>query len=159
MNAKRIVIDAEMTLKHRAEQVFPLLCPVREYEWIETWECTLIHSSSGLAELGCIFTTRFAQDGPEDTWVVSRYEAPRVIEFVRVNPWRVVHFTIHCTAGDEQSSQWQWSQTITAASDAGQALIERSSTADFAEKISALGTMLDHYLTTGTMLRAQATEA
>ena len=31
-------IDAE------PDKVFPLLCPVREYDWIKGWECRMIHS-------------------------------------------------------------------------------------------------------------------
>ena len=159
MNRKRIVISAEMTLNHGAEKAFPLLCPVREYEWIETWECTLLHSSSGVAELDCIFTTRFPQDGPEDTWVVSRYEPPRAIEFIRTNPWRVVHFAIHCTDDGTHRSLWQWSQTITAISDEGEAMLAHTNEGDYTKRIKALEAMLEHYLTTGTMLRAGAAEA
>jgi len=84
----------KMTLSGSPEQVFPLLCPTREYDWIETWQCELIYSDSGFAEPDCIFTTSYPADGPEDTWVVSRYEKPVLIEFVRVNPLRVIRYTI-----------------------------------------------------------------
>ena len=30
--------------------IFPLLCPVREYEWIEPWSCDMVFSESGVAE-------------------------------------------------------------------------------------------------------------
>ncbi len=38
------------------EAVFPLLCPVREGEWLEGWAetCEVIWSASGLAEPGCV---------------------------------------------------------------------------------------------------------
>ena len=45
------------------EKVFPLLCPVREYEWIDGWSCRLVHSESGFAEKGAIFTTGFRAEG------------------------------------------------------------------------------------------------
>jgi hypothetical protein len=61
------------------ERVFPLLCPVREYDWIEEWTCKVLHSESGVAELDCVFRTLF--DGEPMTWVVSRYEPPIRIEF------------------------------------------------------------------------------
>ena len=41
------------------DRVFPLLCPVREYEWIPGWECDVLHSVSGVAEEDCVFRTRF----------------------------------------------------------------------------------------------------
>ena len=51
-----------------AHRVFPLLCPVREPEWIPGWSCELIHTASRLAEKGCVFRT----DSPS-----GRGDAPR----------------------------------------------------------------------------------
>lgn len=41
-------------------RVFPLLCPVREADWLEGWGeiVEMVHSDSGLAEDGCVFLTR-----------------------------------------------------------------------------------------------------
>ena len=92
-NAVRRVHEANLTISGTPEQVFPLLCPVREYDWIEDWDCVMVFSTSGIAELGCIFRTNRG-DGDE-VWTVSRYEPGRVIGFVRVlaNVW-VAHLEI-----------------------------------------------------------------
>ena len=37
--------------------VFPLLCPVREADWIDGWNPLLVLSHSGLAEPDCVFVT------------------------------------------------------------------------------------------------------
>ncbi len=63
------------------DAIFPLLCPVREYEWIPTWECRLVHAESGVAEHGCIFTTGFGNG--EETWVCTTYRPPTAIEYTR----------------------------------------------------------------------------
>ena len=34
------------------DRVFPLLCPVREYDWIDGWECRMVYAETGVAELG-----------------------------------------------------------------------------------------------------------
>jgi hypothetical protein len=68
------------TVPAAPEQVFPLLCPVREYEWIAPWRCDLLHSASGVAEEDCVFRTT-SPDGNTTIWVVSRYEPPARIEF------------------------------------------------------------------------------
>src|SRR5262245_10938344 len=60
--------------------VFPLLCPVREREWIDGWDADVLHAESGHAELGCVFVARLA-GGHEATYVVTRYEPPRAIAF------------------------------------------------------------------------------
>jgi hypothetical protein len=65
-------------------EVFPLLCPVREREWVRGWEPTLVLSRSGVAELDCVFTTR-SGDG-EAVWTVTEYVPPSRIEFVKVVP-------------------------------------------------------------------------
>jgi hypothetical protein len=41
--------------KAAVEEVFPLLCPKREEEWIPDWECETIWSNSGYNEEGAIF--------------------------------------------------------------------------------------------------------
>jgi Polyketide cyclase / dehydrase and lipid transport len=76
----RVCWNDDMAVEARPETVFPLLCPVREFEWIPDWKCEMIHSRSGVAEDGCVFQTAFAPDG-RMTWVVSRYEPPCCIEF------------------------------------------------------------------------------
>lgn len=38
--------------------VFPLLCPVREREWLPGWQADIVHSTSGLVEEGCIFRSQ-----------------------------------------------------------------------------------------------------
>ncbi|WP_456448736.1 hypothetical protein [Thiolapillus sp.] len=53
-------------------EVFPLLCPVREAEWIEGWDPEVVISRSGVAEQGCVFVTK---DGAENAvWYITRHE-------------------------------------------------------------------------------------
>ena len=61
-----------------AVEVFPMLCPVREYEWIEPWKYDLLYTTSSVAELDCVFTTHSEGDDADDVWVISRYEPPLV---------------------------------------------------------------------------------
>lgn len=63
-------------------RVFPLLCPVREAEWVEGWDPLLVVSESGVAEQDCIFV----MPDPEAIWVVTAYDPPRTIEFIKVTP-------------------------------------------------------------------------
>jgi len=143
----------KMTLAAAPEQVFPLLCPTREYDWIETWRCEMIYSDSGLAEPGCIFTTSFSADGPEDTWVVSRYEKPVVIEFVRVNPLRVIRYTITLRRADNGATEADWAQVITGIREEGQQFVRDLDDEGFHAHMAMVEKMLDHYLTTGERLR------
>ena len=67
------------------EFVFPLLCPVREADWMEGWNPTLVISSSRLAEPDCVFTTK--SDGTEAVWSVTRHEsAAGFVEMIKITP-------------------------------------------------------------------------
>ncbi len=84
-HAKRIAQEYAHMVPAAAAKVFPLLCPVREYDWIDGWTCNLIYSGTGVAENNCVFTTDFPR-GVEETWVVSHYDPEHyVIQFVIVN--------------------------------------------------------------------------
>jgi len=66
-------------------QVFPLLCPVREAEWIEGWDPTIVLSESGVAERDCVFVTR--SDPADAIWYVTRHEPEMgFVEMLRITP-------------------------------------------------------------------------
>ena len=65
--------------------VFPLLCPVREVEWVNGWAPTLVLSDSGVAEEGCVFVTA----GPPTAavWVITRHDPVAChLEMVKLMP-------------------------------------------------------------------------
>ena len=63
--------------------VFPLLCPVREADWIEGWDPPLVISSSGVAEPDCVFTT--AVQPNDAVWYITRHEpAAGFVEMVKI---------------------------------------------------------------------------
>jgi len=95
IKGERVVFKGEQSYSFPPEDVFPMLCPVREYEYIPRWECDLVYLDSGLAELGGVFTTQFPGDGEQkDVWVISRHEKNQSIEFVRVNDLRSMIYRI-----------------------------------------------------------------
>jgi hypothetical protein len=66
-------------------EVFPLLCPVREADWIEGWDPLLVVSSSGVAESDCVFTT--AADPMDAVWYVTRHEPEAgFVEMLKITP-------------------------------------------------------------------------
>lgn len=155
----RICLEAAMHLTVRKETLFPLLCPVREYEWIETWQCTMVHSNSGVAEEGCVFQTILPPVGvvaahPEaaiDTWVICGYCPSQHITFTRNNGHRTILYTITLTDTKDGTSL-VWSQQLTALTETGRAMLAETTQEQFATLIKALERMLNHYCTTGQRL-------
>ncbi len=86
LKAKRIIRNYCQVINSTPETIFPLLCPVKEKEWLDGWSYKLIYSQSGFAEEGAIFTT--SKEGEEDTaWIITvRDNENHKVEFVSVTP-------------------------------------------------------------------------
>jgi len=135
------------------ERVFPLLCPVREYDWIPTWQGELLHSVSGVAEEDCVFRTALPPGTGSMTWVVSRYEPPARIEFSCFVPdFHVFRLKIALTAS-VGATRLDWTRRWLAISPQGEAWIAAQSEAEQQKMVDTLQRLLTHYLTTGQMLR------
>ena len=137
-----------MTVPARPERVFPLLCPVREYDWIPTWTCEMIHSVSGVAEDGCVFQTQFPRDGGRMTWVVSVYEPPLRIEFSCVAPERfAMRLKIRLAPAGEERTLIDWRREYLSLSEAGDRhLAEHMTETARREMMESLERFLREYL-------------
>jgi len=62
-SGRRAVFTGKQHFTSPPAAVFPMLCPVREYDYIPPWECDVVFLESGLAEDGGVFTTSFPSDG------------------------------------------------------------------------------------------------
>lgn len=144
--AKTIFLTANMFVPFQPDAIYPLLCPVREYEWIDTWKCEIVRSESGVNEKGCIFRTNFDGLGGPEIWVTSVFEPNKRLEFVRTSPCLVTVFEIELapvTGGTELT----WSQRITSLNDHGNLLLETHTDAQYKEMIKSLETKIDVFLT------------
>ena len=67
------------------EVVFPLLCPVREADWIPGWDPLLVVSASGVAERDCVFVTSSLPANA--VWYITRHEpAAGFVEMLKITP-------------------------------------------------------------------------
>lgn len=146
----RVRFRARQHVAAEPEAVFPLLCPVRELDWIPSWDCELVYTESGLAEEGCVFRT--ASEGGTDTWVISRFEPARRLGFVRVDPLRTIRYDITLEPGGDGTTQLRWEQEITALDEAGDRHVATLRQEDFTEMIATGERLLEHYLKTGEAL-------
>jgi len=151
--AERVVKSYTMNLGAPPEAVFPLLCPVREYEWIEPWSCDIIFAASRAAENNAVFTTAFESQGGTEVWVVSRYEKNRAIEFIRVTPGLKVNRLDISLAALDTGTRSIWTNTFTGLSEAGNQWIRNLTDETFGLEKVAVEKMLNHYLKTGAMLK------
>jgi hypothetical protein len=158
VDAGTIYREYTQHIQARPEQVFPLLCPVREGEWLEGWaqQCEIIHSLSGRAEEGCVFRTR-AADGPETIWQITRHDqAEKVVEFARVTAGvAATRLTIRVEPAPAGASFVHVRYLHTPLSRAGAELLEAAnSEAAFRRNMTWWEDSMNHWLRTGEQLRA-----
>lgn len=81
----RVTRTFTQTLVAGPERVFPLLCPVREADWLDGWDPIAVFSNSGVAEPDCVFLTE--ADPHPAIWFVTRHERERFcVEMLKVVP-------------------------------------------------------------------------
>jgi len=131
--------------------VFPLLCPVRECDWIEGWNPIEVISSSGVAETDCIFVT--AAQPADAIWFITRHEAENgFVEMVKVSPSvTVCKISIQLTPV-ATGSEARVTYTHTSLGPEGDAFIERFSESYYQQFMREWETRLNHYLATGKIL-------
>lgn len=137
-------------------RVFPLLCPVREGEWLDGWreQCAMIHSDSGVAEEGCVFRTG-APGGAETIWMITRHDAAAgAVEFVRVTgSLAATRLTIRVQPAPENASAVEITYTFTPLSEEGKAFIaEHHSEAAFRRDMAFWEASMNHWFRTGEIL-------
>ena len=132
------------------ERIFPLLCPVRETDWVPGWEYRLIHSESGFAEANCVFATP-NPDGSETTWVVTEFDSAAYrIAFVWVNPGLVAaQILIKLEANPAGMTNTHIGYTYTGLSEEGNREVERYNKKWFLHKMQSWEAAINHYLTSG----------
>ena len=155
--AKRVTREFTAQISAPSTKVFPLLCPVREYDWLDGWSCDMIYSESGVVERDCIFTTGFLSDG-EQIWVTTRYDPENFVkEFLVINPdSRVTKFDVSLIDRGDDTTEGRWRITITALNERGNEFVDRYSEELHRHYMGMLVHSLDHYCRTGSMLKLRA---
>jgi hypothetical protein len=148
--ARRVSHEYTQTNDAPPETVFPLLCPVREADWVPGWQYKMIYSKSGVAEAGCVFSTP-NEDGTESTWLVTEYDPARFrIAFAWVNPGQVAaQIGISLNKNSHGTTAALIRYTYTGLSPAGNQEVERYDRKWFENKMQSWETAINHYLRTG----------
>ena len=148
--ARRVTHEYTQTNDAPPDAVFPLLCPVREGDWVPGWQYKMIYSKSGVAEAGCVFTTP-NDDGTENTWLVTEYDPVRFrIAFAWVNPGQVAaQIEISLKKNSKGATTAVIRYTYTGLSASGNREVERYNQKWFEQKMLGWEAAINHYLRTG----------
>ncbi len=139
------------TFDAAASVVFPQLCPTRELDWIDGWQCELVYTESGYVEADCIFTTPASNSLGPGLWAVTRYEPNRILELVRViNDTVLLHFRIDLIDHGDGTCTGTWNLVYTALNANGDAMVNELPDLNPALQRAMEG--LDHFVNTGELL-------
>ncbi len=131
-------------------EVFLQLCPTRERDWIDGWQCELVYTSTGYMEADCVRTTPASNIFGPGLWIVTRYEPNHTLEFVVIGESVVEHARIHLIDNTDGTATGIWKLTFTALDEAGNGIV-----GSIPDDNVALGYALDgleHFLKTGRLL-------
>lgn len=133
------------------EKVFPLLCPVRERDWVPGWKPSLVISESGVAEPECVFTT--SDKGSEAVWVVTLWDPENyTIKFVKVTPGITVGRIFIQLTPVARGTAAEITYMHTALSNEGRAFVESFTEEFFVEFMKEWEAAMNHYLDTGEII-------
>lgn len=131
-----------------ADRVFPLLCPVREKDYLEDWNAEILYSQSGVAEQGCIFQTH-GDDGTKSLWLITTHDAlAGKIEFaIYTTDSHISTLRVQLQANDAgNSTSVTFTYIHTAISDKGIAFIQKLTPELFEQKMANFEKSLNRYL-------------
>jgi hypothetical protein len=153
--SQRKVTEEILVFNANAERVFPQLCPTREYDWIETWECNLLYSESGYAEDLCVFQTNSPGYGPE-MWMCTTYEPNLRIAYARFGEGWIIRLSFLLIESQAIKSKWKMQYAFVSTNEKGNEFLA-GQPADFVTRTWKLLTkMLNYYLETGKCMKADS---
>lgn len=148
----RVVYEDSFELSAPPDEVFPLLCPVREHEWIPGWRAHIVHSRSGFAELDCVFTTDQPGEGKR-TWICTRYEPRHAIGYTSFSSTGyIMRLEVGLEGLGATGTRVSWCRRFIATSPEGNAWVARLPPPGASQATQGLAKLLAHFLATGVML-------
>ena len=150
--AVRLIKDFKMLVPGEQDRIFPLLCPVRENEWLPYWSCGIVHSDSGKAEKDCVFITNFPDRG-DMIWVTTKYDPPNNIQYTIFKPnSHVWNIEIFLEQQKPNKTQLLWQHTFTGLTPSGNKYLAEYTDAKHRSHLRLIEKALNHFVDTGKMI-------
>jgi len=155
---RRVKHSYTQSIHGAPEQIFPLLCPVREADWIPGWTTDWVISGSGVAEQNCIFQTppRPGAGEAASIWVITHHDPDAFkVEMFKVTPgFTVGKLQISMSARDKTRTNVSIAYEFTSLGALGDTYLE-GFTAQWYEKFMQVWEkQMNHYLETGELISA-----
>lgn len=136
------------------EVVFPLLCPVREADWIQGWDPVFVASNTGIAEMDCVFTT--AAMPVDAIWYITRHEPKNgFVEMLKMTPGVTACRVTIQLRSEPGGCTAQVTYMHTSLGPEGDAFVATFTEAYYEKFMQDWESRMNQYLRTGQMLLAE----
>ena len=150
--SKRISRKYKQINAGQPDKVFPLLCPVRESEWLPHFKAKVIYSSTGFSEDGAIFQTTHGDD-EIITWIITKYNLNSLIEMTYIIPnIKIVRINIYLVNHDKEHTETTIRYTQTGLTERGNAEVEKFTEERFNQQMENWEKAINYYLIHGKII-------
>ena len=158
--AKSLNVRAPNRVSHTYKQrlsgslskVFPLLCPVREADWIDGWNPVMVLTQSGAAEQDCVFITDAKVH--DAIWYITRHDAARgFVEMIKITPGVTACKLTVRVRPSKPGCEAEVTYSYTSLGPEGDVFLASFSAEFYVQFMREWESRLNHYLKHGTALR------
>ncbi|MGH8196605.1 MAG: hypothetical protein ACRETI_00385 [Steroidobacteraceae bacterium] len=151
----RLTRTYKQHLNAPASRVFPLLCPVREKDWIDGWNPILVLTQSGVAEQDCVFVTDAKVH--DSIWYITRHDPARgFVEMIKITPGvTACKLTIRVRPA-KPGSEAEITYSHTSLGPEGDVFLASFTAEYFVQFMREWESRMNHYLKHGEVLRSSA---
>jgi hypothetical protein len=162
---KTLNIKKEVTINAPVEKVFPLVCPVSEYDWIPGWKCHLLYCPGGRIEKDVAFKEKMSSPfllnkiGGKTTWTTLLYDKVKFrVHFNWDNKISSSIYKMEMDPIDSSQTRLSLSLNMKIIDDRGSWLLDPAGNYKIGFLIEGLGAMLKHYCETGKQLDSKGSQ-
>jgi hypothetical protein len=162
---KPICIKWDVTINAPVEEVFPLICPVREYDWIPGWKCTLVFCPNGRNEKDVVFKEKMsspfllAKIGARTTWTTVLHDkSNNRVHFRWDTKISSSLYKMELFPVDSSQTRCTISLNFQINNDSQLTKLKPNSKYKIAFLIEGLASMLKHYCETGEQLSSRGSK-
>jgi hypothetical protein len=162
---KTISTKQIITIDAPVHEVFPLVCPVREYEWIREWKCKLIHCPNGKNEKDVVFKEKMSSPflmgsiGGKTTWTTLLHDTiNHRLHFNWDNKISNSLYKVEMVPIGKNSTKCVLDLTFNIVNEKGMKTINDNTKYKIDFLIAGLGSMLKYYCESGNMLYSKGSD-
>ena len=137
------------------DEVFPLLCPLRELDWAPGWQPDWVISNSGVAEQGCVFQTPGHDGSAAAVWVITEHDpGAGHVEMIKIIPEHtVMKLEISLEADGQGGTRSTVTYGHTAIGPAGERFVDECTEQWYEQFMQGWEAAMNHYLATGELMK------